>query len=244
MTCDDARLRLFDDANPTEPLKQRRNPVRVALQRERPQLHLPVFVDDPIGAEEAKLEEFAAEHRPLLRSECREEARPCPWASCRWHLYHGRFTEFEAIVDCIPEIEPGLVAEHLDDAVAAAVRVAVHAESGDVMASSTTGKRKPDDRVPADALVFERLRTDDVTGPWPTCGLDVATELKQAQAELVQEDAAALVGITREAIRLMQQRSAGEFAADEGLLPLLEEITSSEKIATALEQRVEWYGDG
>lgn len=25
--------------------------------------------------------------RPKTRAECREEARPCPWAACRFHLY-------------------------------------------------------------------------------------------------------------------------------------------------------------
>lgn len=318
MTCDS--LRLFpDEVEGEPPPKQRRNPGRVALQRERPQLHLPVFAGDPVGEEEARLEEFAAEHRPLRRSECREEARPCPWVSCRWHLYHGRFEEFAAIIESLPDVgqcpacsargawgkpakhewmktrphsqlmdawreiesllseddrgpwsaeplgpsgahvsaEPGVWSYTAarpcptcggtgrdDVGIEDAIRVAVRAGEGEVVATSTTGKRRPEERVPANALVFHRLRTNDVVGPWPTCSLDVATQLAGAEAELVQEDAADLAGITREAIRLMQQRSAGHLAADDGVRCYLEELTSSEKIEAALDQRVEWYGDG
>jgi hypothetical protein len=44
--------------------------------------------------------------RPRARHECREEARPCPWVSCKHHLYLDVNPETGSIKINFPDIEP------------------------------------------------------------------------------------------------------------------------------------------
>src|SRR3954462_6834875 len=44
--------------------------------------------------------------RPRNRSECREEARPCPWVSCKHHLYLDVNPETGSIKINFPDLEP------------------------------------------------------------------------------------------------------------------------------------------
>lgn len=44
--------------------------------------------------------------RPRHRSECREEARPCPWVSCKHHLYLDVNPESGSIKINFPDVEP------------------------------------------------------------------------------------------------------------------------------------------
>ena len=44
--------------------------------------------------------------RPRSRAECREEARPCPWVSCKHHLYLDVNPETGSIKINFPDLEP------------------------------------------------------------------------------------------------------------------------------------------
>lgn len=44
--------------------------------------------------------------RPTTRAECREEQRPCPWVSCRHHLYLDINPESGSIKINFPDLEP------------------------------------------------------------------------------------------------------------------------------------------
>ena len=44
--------------------------------------------------------------RPASRAECREEARPCPWVSCKHHLYLDVNPETGSIKINFPDLEP------------------------------------------------------------------------------------------------------------------------------------------
>ncbi len=44
--------------------------------------------------------------RPQTRAECREEARPCPWVACKFHLYLDVNPETGSIKINFPELEP------------------------------------------------------------------------------------------------------------------------------------------
>lgn len=44
--------------------------------------------------------------RPRTRAECREEARPCPWVGCKFHLYLDVNPETGTIKLNFPDIEP------------------------------------------------------------------------------------------------------------------------------------------
>jgi hypothetical protein len=46
------------------------------------------------------------EERPRTRAECRGEARPCPWVSCKHHLYLDINPETGSIKLNFPELEP------------------------------------------------------------------------------------------------------------------------------------------
>lgn len=44
--------------------------------------------------------------RPKTRAECREEARPCPWVACKFHLYLDVNPETGSIKINFPDLEP------------------------------------------------------------------------------------------------------------------------------------------
>lgn len=44
--------------------------------------------------------------RPQTRSECLEEARPCPWVACKYHLYLDVNPETGSIKINFPDLEP------------------------------------------------------------------------------------------------------------------------------------------
>jgi len=46
------------------------------------------------------------EPRPTTRSECRGEARPCPWVACKFHLYLDVNPETGSIKLNFPDLEP------------------------------------------------------------------------------------------------------------------------------------------
>ncbi|HUQ05027.1 MAG TPA: sigma factor-like helix-turn-helix DNA-binding protein [Kofleriaceae bacterium] len=46
------------------------------------------------------------EPRPKTRAECREEARPCPWVACKFHLYLDVNPETGSIKINFPDLEP------------------------------------------------------------------------------------------------------------------------------------------
>ncbi len=46
------------------------------------------------------------EPRPTTRAECREEARPCPWVACKFHLYLDVNPETGSIKLNFPDLEP------------------------------------------------------------------------------------------------------------------------------------------
>ena len=46
------------------------------------------------------------EPRPNTRGECREEARPCPWVACKFHLYLDVNPETGSIKINFPDLEP------------------------------------------------------------------------------------------------------------------------------------------
>jgi hypothetical protein len=46
------------------------------------------------------------EPRPSMRSECRGEARPCPWVACKYHLYLDVNPETGSIKLNFPDLEP------------------------------------------------------------------------------------------------------------------------------------------
>lgn len=63
----------------TEAQKARRRELRAGrkLERERVRLGLPVVPEEyPEGV-----------RRPTCRDECRDAPRPCPFVSCKWHLF-------------------------------------------------------------------------------------------------------------------------------------------------------------
>src|SRR5688572_696068 len=43
--------------------------------------------------------------RPATRGECKEEARPCPWVSCKYHLYLDVNPETGSIKLNFPDLE-------------------------------------------------------------------------------------------------------------------------------------------
>jgi hypothetical protein len=49
--------------------------------------------------------------RPKTRAECREEARPCPWVACKFHLYLDVNPETGSIKLNFPDLEPEDMAE-------------------------------------------------------------------------------------------------------------------------------------
>ena len=46
------------------------------------------------------------DERPRMRSECRQEARPCPWVACKHHLYLDVNPETGSIKLNFPDLEP------------------------------------------------------------------------------------------------------------------------------------------
>jgi hypothetical protein len=62
----------------------------------------PVLVDDP------ELE--PSPQRPRTRGDCAGGARPCPWLSCRHHLYLDVNPETGSIKLNFPDLEPGELA--------------------------------------------------------------------------------------------------------------------------------------
>ena len=44
--------------------------------------------------------------RPRTRAECNQEARPCPWVSCKHHLYLDINPETGSIKINFPDLEP------------------------------------------------------------------------------------------------------------------------------------------
>src|SRR5579859_8163214 len=50
------------------------------------------------------------DERPRTRSECREEARPCPWVACKHHLYLDVNPETGSIKLNFPDLEPWEIA--------------------------------------------------------------------------------------------------------------------------------------
>lgn len=237
MACDTLTLFELDETEPPE-VKARRNPARVPATRSKPQLHLPVFTGEE--AEITRLEEFAEEHRPLQRGECLEEARPCPWVSCRWHLYHARFEEFATLIDMIPDSDDDL---RVDGALEQ-----VFGEGP--AATEATGKRGPAEAVPGEAIAMTAIRPQsadepELRGPWPTCALDVADDVMQAGKALGQTSVAALAGVTREAVRQIQFQAAEFVAVDPAMRDfLLDGLTSQAKVDAARERNLDKYGDG
>jgi len=233
MTCErHPPLTLFDLGEPDPAVKARRVPTSTPARRRPAQRHLPVFVDAD-ERELAELEEFADAHRPLTRGECLEEARPCPWVSCKWHLLNTRFEEFAAAV------------ELLDDATMADV-----AQPGDLdrreevvsRATMVVGSPPPSAVVPPESVKLVELTTR-LGDAWPTCALDVADRIRDSGQQLIQEDTADLLAITREGVRQIQMRAAGFFAADEGVREYLDGMVSAEAVDAARERAIDWYGD-
>lgn len=49
--------------------------------------------------------------RPQTRAECSEEARPCPWVACKYHLYLDVNPDTGSIKINFPDLEPWELAE-------------------------------------------------------------------------------------------------------------------------------------
>lgn len=223
MTCD-PKTTLFVLDEPSRP-KERRIPVAAKVTRTPPQLHLPVFEGE--DRELAAMEEFSVAHRPLTRADCQGEARPCPWVLCKWHLYNQRFEEFAAVLDLVPEVDGDRIERR---------------PKRPVCATEVVGKHNPRDRLEPDDVIVVPINAD-LSEIWPTCALDIADEVGLRGDWLTQEDVAALLSITREGVRQIQQRAAGFAAADKGLRVYLEGMVSSEAIDQALDRGIEWYGE-
>lgn len=87
------------------------------------------------------------------------------------------------------------------------------------------------------------LSSPHVRGPWPTCSLDVADNIREAGAELEQEDTARVNGLTREGVRQIEIRVLPRFAAERGLRPWLEELVGEERLEELSKTSVDWFGD-
>lgn len=236
-------------ADPAKP-PGRRNPKRQAASRlEAMQTRLPIFGQ---AAEELlKLEDLGDEHRPVTRGECEEEARPCPWVRCPNHIYFERFIEFETVIDAIPE--SGSDAD-VPTAVSTGLLSLYQPEPGEVdpaarrprttegVVAAVSGGRAMFTAVRRGAVRSDVVTSDDVQGPWPTCMLDVASQIKDAGSELSGEDTARVLGITREGVRLIEDRAAPYFAQDQVLRPWLLEIVDEERLDDVA-SRLDWFGD-
>ncbi len=106
----------FDDEAPTteipvlrDPLPEVSHKVRRRTRRTRPrsktiamkrmtraELQLGALLYPPVDDVE----------RPKTRAECRGEARPCPWVSCKHHLYLDINPETGSIKINFPDLEP------------------------------------------------------------------------------------------------------------------------------------------
>lgn len=298
----DEQPSLFTDIE--APIKQpgRRNPPRKAASRQRElQVHLPIVQGE--AAELLRMEDLVVTQRPLTRGDCEEEARPCPWVSCPWHVYWGtRFEEFERIIDSIEYFVSA------DDAggctLVEAEGIGRDGSSGDVVdwGTSRAGcdhleqvpcddfpQRDPVEVAVVSALVrlFEQTEDDtegrsrrpktaeaveaaaragraiytvdksrgkggtirsgvlsstDVRGPWPTCMLDVAEDVRDGRGDLDAEDTARLLNVTREAVRLIEtERARREFARSQELRPWLLEFVDEEQLDSYAE--LDWFGE-
>lgn len=260
-----AQPSLFTDLEaPTKP-PGRRNPPRKAASRQRElQVHLPIVQGE--AAELLRMEDLVVSQRPLTRSDCEGEARPCPWARCPKHLYYERFLEFEAVIQrihlvtvvstilsgCEPSVEEAVKAalvslfepdEDDQDPDGRARRpktieaVGEAVRKGRAMFTTDKGGR----------LHSDVLSSTDVRGPWPTCSLDVAKDIHDAGATLEAEDTARLINKTRECVRLIEINRRRDFARARALRPWLEEIASKAELdehATEDGDDVDWYGGG
>jgi hypothetical protein len=192
-----------------------RSPVRAGVA----QVHLPIFNEEE--QRENQMLELLDAHRPLTRADCQEEARPCPYSWCPWHLFHGRFELYERVLD---RIEPGP-----DEAIEDAVSRMIGENGWPVGVVEEDGK-----------ILFERIELRDglhkydrpaLAGPLPTCALDVAEQVKAVGGELTNEDVSRLTGQTREGVRVLIKRVGPVFVRHHALRPWLLEIATEEEIA-------------
>lgn len=61
---------------------------------------------DSLETEYAPEREYAKQHRPKKRAECKGGERPCPWVSCHYHLATD-ITDVGSIKLNFPNLEPG-----------------------------------------------------------------------------------------------------------------------------------------
>lgn len=253
MSCD-AQPSLFDDLEVPEKPHGRRKPPRHAAERQDAvNLRLPIF--SPEESELRALEDLALQQRPVTRGDCEEEARPCPWVRCPKHLYFDRFLEFEEIIDAIDEVseaEDWAVLQAVAEALIGKFRPAPPDDDPDGKAKRPRTKEALRDAVRGGramvtsykrgSLRADVLSSPHVRGPWPTCSLDVAEDVKNADAELEQEDTGRANGLTREAVRLIERRVLPSFAGEESLRPWLEELVGEERLDELSMSGVDWFG--
>lgn len=154
----------------------------------------------------AQLEQLVDVFRPARRRDCEAAPRPCPWVSCRYHLFREREDEFGALVESELPIDAWGDTCTLD--VAAAVewrRMSDRRKPGDARMVPFVQLRRPAKLVERGAL------REWEPAPEPTRALEVDNVL-------VGE----LLGISREQVRVDRHRAREQLLDRPALLDLLD----------------------
>jgi len=221
-------LGVGEEAPPTETHRTRRAVERRPMTRSAAtQIHLPILSTE--DAEVARFEAFADTSAPLTRADCLAEARPCPWVRCRFHIYAERIEVFNTIVEAVSQGD----GETLESAIARVVK-SERVEGKTGLRWTAMGAKL---KTPTGNIEFEKLESDHVEGPWPTCALDVADQVRLGGKSTSMADAAKLVGLSREGIRLADRRIAAIFVAHESLRPWIDEVVASHQAEVRRSER-------